>query len=110
MRDEHLTRRRFLQGAAATGLAIGLRPQHARAAIGDTLKVTSLYDLQVLDPAFQVSSSDTNIGDLLFHHLVVFKGNADTSWELDAAESIEQVDDTHIKFKLKPGIKWSGDF
>jgi peptide/nickel transport system substrate-binding protein len=110
MRYGHLTRRRFLQGTAAVGLAVGLSPRQASAAIGDTLKVTSIYDLQVLDPAFQVSSSDTNIGDLLFHHLVVFKGSTDTSWELDAAESIEQVDDTHIKFKLKPGLKWSGDF
>ena len=41
---------------------------------------------------------------------VRFKGAEDTSWELDAAESIEQVDETHVKFKLKQGIKWSGDF
>jgi peptide/nickel transport system substrate-binding protein len=31
-------------------------------------------------------------------------------WELSAAESIDQIDDTHIKFKLMPGIMWSGDF
>src|SRR5207249_10537922 len=28
----------------------------------------------------------------------------------DAADSIEQVDDTHIKFRLKPGLKWSGGY
>jgi len=105
-----LTRRRILQGAATAGVAT-LAPRFtAVAAMDDTLRVSSLYDLQVLDPAFHLSAPETNIADLLFHHLIVFKGSDDTSWELDGAKSIEQVDDTHIAFKLKPGLKWSGDF
>jgi peptide/nickel transport system substrate-binding protein len=106
----HLSRRRALQGTGAAVLAAGL-PRFARAApLGDTLRVSTYGDLQVLDPPFHLSAPETQLCDLLFHHLVVFKGSEDTSWELDAAESIEQVDDTHIKFKLKPGLKWTGDY
>ena len=37
MRYGQLTRRRFLQGTAAIGLAVGLSPRQVSAAIGDTL-------------------------------------------------------------------------
>jgi hypothetical protein len=42
--------------------------------------------------------------------LINYKPGEKWQWELDAAEAIEQVDDTHIKFRLKPGLKWSGDY
>ena len=31
-------------------------------------------------------------------------------WERDAALSIEQVDPTHIRFQLRPGLGWTGGF
>jgi peptide/nickel transport system substrate-binding protein len=111
MTRHSLGRRYFLLGAGALGGlgALGFRPTAAQAAEG-ILTVSSYADLQVLDPAYLLSSQELIIDELLLRRLVMFKGAADTSVEMDAAESVEQVDDTHIKFTLKKGIMWSGDF
>jgi len=105
----HLTRRHFLQGTAAGALAAA-GPRLAWSAEDGVLRVSTYADLQVLDPAFMLGVPENQIMDITLHRLVMFKGGGDTGWELDAAESIEQVDDLHIKFTLKQGIKWSGDF
>jgi len=42
--------------------------------------------------------------------LIEFKSGSDWEYELQAAESIEQVDELTIKFKLKPGLMWTGDY
>src|SRR3546814_19322758 len=48
---------------------------------------------------------------LIYPKLIGCKPNSDKrEWQLEAAESIEQIDDTHIRFQLKPGLRWSGDF
>jgi len=103
-----LTRRSFVRGATLSTLAFSL-PRGAHAA-GGVLRVSSFSDLQVLDPAHLLSSQELNLVELTTRRLVSFKGREDTSWELDAAESIEQIDDTHVKFTLRKGIVWSGGF
>ncbi len=103
-----LSRRRFL-GAAGIAAAIPAVPRIVWAQDRE-LVVSSFSDQQVIDPAFFNSSQELNLIELTHLRLIRFKGAADTSWELDAAQSIEQIDDTHIRFTLKPGIMWSGDF
>ncbi len=111
MRFIELSRRHFLQAAASAGALGAMMPARARAAgEAGVLRVASYGDLQVLDPAFQLGAPENAICDLIYHRLAVFKGNDDTSVEPDAAAAIEQTDEKHIAFTLKPGIMWSGDF
>lgn len=103
-----LSRRWFLHGAATAGAAAALAPRFARAE-GKVLKVRSYSDLQVLDPAFRLAAVEDDIFQACLVGLVQRKTGDAWDWELQAAESIEQVDETHVKFKLRPGIMWSGD-
>ena len=108
MLQAKLSRRRVLQ--AGSLLTVGaLLPRGARAE-GRTLRVSSFSDLQVLDPAFFNSSQELNLVELTNQRLIAFRSADDTNWELDAAESIEQIDDTHVRFVLRKGIKWTGGF
>ncbi|MEX2647668.1 MAG: ABC transporter substrate-binding protein [Alphaproteobacteria bacterium] len=104
-----LSRRRFVQGSAALGAAAAARPRLARAD-GDTLRVRSYSDLQVLDPAFILSAPETDIDECLFHKLVTAKTGDAWGWELEAADSIEAADDLHINFTLKSGLGWTNGF
>lgn len=105
-----IDRRRFLQGSAALGAASLFAPRRGRAATDKVLRIRSYSDLQVLDPAFRLSAPEDDIFTACLVSLIGGKAGDSWEWELDAAESIEQVDDTHITFKLKPGIMWSNGF
>src|SRR5262245_27428151 len=104
-----LSRRWFLKGAAGVAAAVALRP-HRVAAEGKVLRVRSYSDIQILDPAFRLSQNEDDIFQPCLVSLVTRKTGDVWDWELQAAEKIEQVDDTHIKFTLKPGITWSNGF
>ena len=67
-------------------------------------------DFTTLDPAFWQSGADFTMINVLFPKLIEFKSGSDWEYELQAAESIEQVDELTIKFKLKPGLMWTGDY
>jgi len=105
-----VSRRRVLAGTGAIASALALGPRWSWGAEGKILKVRSYSDLQVLDPINRKSAPEDHITSCTFHNLIKWKPGDKWEWELDAAEMIEQVDDTHIKFRLKPGLKWSGDF
>lgn len=104
------SRRHFLQGAAVAGAAVTAGPRFAWSAEGGVFRMANYGDLQVLDPAFTLAAAENAIYELIYHRLVSFKGAEDTEVEMDAAESINQVDDTHIEFTLKKGIMWSNGF
>ncbi|MSP83309.1 MAG: twin-arginine translocation signal domain-containing protein [Alphaproteobacteria bacterium] len=105
-----LTRRRFLETTAVAGAAATALPRKARAQSADNLRVRSYGDLQVLDPGYLISAPDTDIMDSIFNKLVTTKVGDEWGWELDAAESIEIVDATHINFTLKSGYGWTNGF
>ncbi len=67
-------------------------------------------DFTTLDPAFWQSGADLTMINVLFPKLIEFKSGSDWEYELQAAESIEQVDELTIKFTLKPGLMWTGDY
>ncbi len=67
-------------------------------------------DFTTLDPAFWQSGADFTMINVLFPKLIEFKSGSDWEYELQAAESIEQVDEVTIKFKLRPGLMWTGDY
>jgi peptide/nickel transport system substrate-binding protein len=101
-------RRRVLQALAALGFAASTAPRVAIAADKKLLRVRSYADLQVLDPLERVSAPDDDITSSCLNKLIRWKSAEKWTWELDAATSINQVDDTHIEFTLKPDLKWSG--
>lgn len=90
--------------AALSTFAAPERPQAAE------LKAQVPSDFGQLDPAFWQSGADLNMINALFPKLIEFKSSETWEWELSAAESIEQVDELTISFKLKPGLKWTGDY
>jgi peptide/nickel transport system substrate-binding protein len=106
----HLSRRRVLAGTGSIAAALALGPRWSWGADGKILKVRSYADLQVLDPLARKGAPDDHITSCTFHNLIKWKAGDKWEWDLDAAEMIEQVDDTHIKFRLKPGLKWSGGY
>jgi peptide/nickel transport system substrate-binding protein len=111
MAHESVSRRAFLTGTAAAGLALAApRGRSVEAADPKVLKVRTYYQLEVLDPAFQISASDGDIIDTVLLGLVGIKPGETWGWERDAALSIEQVDPTHIRFQLRPGLGWTGGF
>jgi len=77
----------------------------APAAGGKILRIRLYGDIQNMDPAFLVSQNDNVVAEGVISGLVTYGAN---SYDIvnDLAESIKQVDDKTITFKLKEGIKW----
>ena len=76
----------------------------------DELNVRLGEDFTTLDPAFWQSGADLTMINVLFPKLIEFKSGSDWEYELQAAESIEQVDELTIKFTLKPGLMWTDGY
>lgn len=107
-----LARRTFLQGAAGAGLAAASLPlTHAIwAQSGKVLRARSYADLDALDPGFYQNAYNVDVMNCIYSKLVRYKPGHEWGWELQAAESIEQIDETHIRFKLRPGIMFTGGY
>ncbi len=82
----------------------------AAAAQAEEITLQTASDFGQLDPAFWQSGADQIIINAIYPKLIEFKSGTEWEWELSAAESIEQVDDLTIKFTLKPGLMWTGDY
>jgi peptide/nickel transport system substrate-binding protein len=111
-----ITRREFMKRVAATG-AIAMtgrsllsRAPSVFAASGDTLSARLTLSLRNIDPCFWAGSADLWTMDAIFPKLINFKPGTTWEWELYCAESIEQVDAKHIKFKLRPGFMWTNNY
>ena len=108
MTQHRVSRRAFLTGTTAAGLTLAAaRGRPAEAADPKVLRVRSYVNLETLDPAFRLSAPEGDIIDAILLGLVGLKPGETWGWERDAALSIEQVDPTHIKFQLQPGIRWT---
>jgi len=97
-----MTRRSLLSASAATAalLLAGAHPVFADGKTNLVLRVSK--SAEVLDPHYRTGQVDGNVIRSIFQKLISFKPNI-YEWELDAAESIDQVSPTEIHFKLKPG-------
>jgi peptide/nickel transport system substrate-binding protein len=105
-----LSRRHLLHSGAALGAAAMAGPRFAAAADGNILRVRSYLDIQNLDPADRISAVDDDVFNSILVKLIDFKPGESWEWELDAAEMIEQVDDTHVRFALRRGVGWTNGF
>lgn len=103
-------RRGFLQGAAAGGLALATMPlsEAVWAGTGKVLNVRSYTDLDELDPGFYQNAYNVDVMNCIYSKLVHYTPGHKWGHELQAAEKVEQVDPTHIKFTLKKGIMFTG--
>jgi peptide/nickel transport system substrate-binding protein len=107
MKKIRLGRRGFLGAASAAALA----PLAGRAyAAGSTLRIRSVVDIQTLDSAFTFSVHEANVNRAQLHNLLTWQKHNSWEWELDGAQMVEQVDDTHIKFALRDDLGWTNGF
>ena len=110
-----LSRRSVLTSSAAlaAAAAFGLRPESVLAAEGGALKLAISTDISSLDPAWFVSGGAES--GVLFATMPMLArpvqdANGTWGWEpSEFVEMIEQPDDMHINFRLKPGFMWSDD-
>ncbi|MCB9947881.1 MAG: peptide ABC transporter substrate-binding protein [Rhodospirillaceae bacterium] len=105
-----LTRRGLMAATGTVGVASLLAPRFALSQEGSRLIARSYSDLQVLDPAFRLSAPEGDIMECIYTRLVHRVPGDSWEWELDGAESINQIDDTHIEFALRPGIMFTNGF
>ena len=107
-------RRGVLRGLAASGLAATTMPLGSRiwaqSANGGTLRVSSYADIDALDPGFYQNGYNVDVMNCIYSKLVRYVPGREWDWELEAAEEIEQVDPTHIRFRLKQGIMFTGGY
>lgn len=110
-----LTRRSLMISAAAatTAAALGFRPDQVLAAEDGVLRLGMSADLASLDPGY-FTSLVAEIGTLYacMPSLARTRQAADGVWGWEPTEYVsrlEQVDDLHIEFTLKPGYMWSDD-
>ncbi|MEP3775600.1 MAG: ABC transporter substrate-binding protein [Paracoccaceae bacterium] len=99
-----------LMRAASVSLALSAAAVTGSAVSAEELKAQVEADFGQLDPAFWQSGSDLNVIHAVFPKLIEFKNSETWDWELSSAESIEQVDELTIKFRLKPGMMWTNGY
>ncbi|MER9632359.1 ABC transporter substrate-binding protein [Mesorhizobium sp. M0296] len=108
-----VNRRAFLKTSAALGgVFAGGMPlsQAVWAAEGKVLTARSYGDLATLDPARWGKAAEVDVMSCIYSKLTHYKPGSEWAWELEAAEKIEPVDPTHIRFRLKKGITFSGSY
>jgi len=106
----HLPRRRFMLSAAAFGAVGSLGfPFQVLSQNNRVLRARLYNDINRLDPAIYENAYNVEVMNLIYPKLVGYRHNSsDWDWQLEAAESMEQIDATHIRFRLRPGLMWTG--
>ena len=104
------TRRAFLSGTLMGAAALAFAPGARVHASASTLTARILGDIGAIDPAFWQSGADFDTMNLIHGKLIDFIGGEEWKWELVAAESIERLDDTHTRFRLRPGLTWTNGY
>jgi len=106
-----LGRRGFMLSALVFGAAATAFPGRVLSQDGRVLRARLYNDVNRLDPAIYENAYNVEVMNLIYPKLVGYKPNAEGwEWQLEAAEAIEQLDDTRIRFKLREGLQWSGGF
>ncbi|MER8428205.1 ABC transporter substrate-binding protein [Mesorhizobium sp. M1403] len=108
----NVSRRSFLKTGAVLGggVVAGGMPlsQVIWAAEGKVFKARSPRDIETFDPGFYHGEPDVAVMNCIYSKLTRYTPGTKWGWELEAAEKIEQVDPTHVRFRLKKGIKFTG--
>src|SRR5699024_3041000 len=107
-----MNRRRFLQLSAGAGIVAGGLPlgDAVWAATGKVLKARSYADINKLDPGFYQNAYNVDVMNCIYSKLTHYRAGSEWGWGLQAAEKVEQVDPTHVRFRLKKGIEFTGGY
>ncbi|MDK4743008.1 ABC transporter substrate-binding protein [Rhizobium sp. CNPSo 3464] len=105
------TRRQLLVGGTSIVTVVALGGIHPAFASADRSKIVVRVekDLVNLDPANRSGPIDLNVLWSVQQGLISFKPGS-TEWELDAAEELEQVSPTEIRFKLRSGLVFTDGY
>ena len=106
----NLPRRSFLAAAGAFGAATMAFPGMSISADGKVLTVRSYSDLQILDPAFRLSLPEEDIIRSIYAPMVVVEPGDEWTWKAVAVESIEQLDNLTVAFKLRDNIGFTDGY
>ncbi|HEX2525626.1 MAG TPA: ABC transporter substrate-binding protein, partial [Geminicoccus sp.] len=103
------TRRGFIWAGTLFATAAALPP--GAVAQGSILRIRSNQDIQVIDPGWMIGGTEIDAQYACLGSLAIYDPGETLKWRPSPfVVKVEQVDDRHIAFELKPGIKWSGDF
>ena len=91
-------------------MTLAIHPISAAHAEKNILKIRNYADISYLDPIYIYATPESIIIEALYRKLITYKPGTQWEWEMDAAESIKQVNPTHIEFAIKPGIMFSDGF
>ncbi|MYK31283.1 MAG: peptide ABC transporter substrate-binding protein, partial [Boseongicola sp. SB0670_bin_30] len=105
-----VSRRSFFAALGAFGAAAMVAPRAALSQDGKVLTLRSYSDLQVLDPAFRLSLPEDDIIRSIFAPLVIPQAGDTWGWKPIAVDSIEQLDDVTVAFKLKDNIGFTDGY
>lgn len=105
-----LSRRSFLAAAGAFGAASIALPRHAVSQDGSVLTLRSYSDLQVLDPAYRLSLPEDDIIRSIFAPLVIPQSGDIWDWKPIAVDTIKQIDDVTIAFRLRDNIGFTDGY
>jgi peptide/nickel transport system substrate-binding protein len=103
-----LSRRQLLAGTAGLATASVL-PLRAWAA-GDTLNIRTYAEPDNFDPVDASGFAEEMLYGCIYRKLIQYKPGREWGWQLDLAETIQQVSPTEIAFTLKAGQMWSDGF
>jgi peptide/nickel transport system substrate-binding protein len=106
-----LSRRELMAAlaGAATVISSGIKRGFAAGGGSSVLHVRSELDVTSLDPGNYRSPGNVDVMCCIYPRLIGFKPES-WDWQLESADEVRQIDPTHIRFRLKDGLKWSGGF
>ena len=105
-----MNRRQFLQALGSAGAMSIAGSKFAWAAEGKIVKVRMWNEWFSFDPIIGISGSDFMHAFMSYERLVGYNTGTQWGWHLEAAESIGFDSDTEVRFRLRPGIRWSGGY
>lgn len=110
MPQDLINRRRFLESSAAVAALTSSFPAVVCAEGQKILRIRVDTDFNSGDPIITKGITDQAIIVATLSKLINYKTGETYDWRLDAAQSIEQLDPTHMRFALRPGIMFSNGF
>ncbi len=109
-KQRQLSRRNLLLSAGALGSTGLFAPHIAWSQDGKILKVRSYSDLQILDPAFRLSAPEGDIMRAIYAGLATNVPGDVWDWKAVSVESLEQLDELTVAFKLRDKIGFTDGF
>lgn len=105
-----MSRRRFLATTGAVGAASAIYPSVALSQDGKILKARAYSDIQVLDPAYRLSAPEGDVMYAIFAGLAEYQTGDEWAWKPVGVETLEQLDDMTIAFKLRDKLVFTDGF